>query len=137
MTGEKKALSRVTIGVYLEDGVPRRITSSDPCLQGATVVIVEDGATTHAVIAVADNDDDLAQRRPDALNRSRCEGIGIACEVAAERLRILGTTRFSDSTDYFREVAAFVSEFSAMALAAARSFEGDETVIREMLRLPK
>lgn len=137
MRKETKTFSGVTIGVYLEDGVPRRVASNDPSLQGVAVVIIEDDVTTHAVIATADTDGDLARRRPEALNRSRCEGIGIACEVGAERLRILGTTRFTDSNDYLREVAAFVAEFSDLALAAARSFEGEETVAREMLRLGK
>jgi hypothetical protein len=74
----------------------------------STVVVVDDGRPIKALLADRD-DGSLEQHAQAAADSTRCHGIGIACDVAGERLIELGRAHRNDPAAYVREVTDLLS----------------------------
>jgi hypothetical protein len=107
------------IGVHVEDGFVSRITSDDADVVGSTVVVVDDGCPIKALLADGD-DGTLEEHARAAADSTRCHGIGIACDIAADRMRELARTKFHDPKLYIGEIADLVDSLADMMAAALK-----------------
>ncbi len=113
--------SRSIIGIHFEDGVIQRITADGD----AVAVVIDDGRPTRAMPTVKD-DGETADAVPEALESTRCHGIGIACDVASERLAELSKTKFESSAEYVEEIAKLLDGLREMVVRSIRLDAGIE-----------
>jgi hypothetical protein len=107
------------IGVHLEGGYVQRITSNDPALDGATFVVYDDGNVQKALFS-CEADATLQVDAEAAVDSTRCHGIGMACDLAGERLLALGTKKFTDTREAVDDVVSVIEELREMIGAALR-----------------
>ncbi len=108
---------RRVLGVHIENGVVQKITSSNPDIEGTAVVIFDDGDIQRALFA--DHDDGtLADAAEQAIDSTRCHGIGMACDLAGERLLALGRKKFDGSKEAVEDVVSVIEELREMIGAA-------------------
>lgn len=81
------------IVVHMENGALQRISSDDPSLRDSCVVVVEDTTPDRVLMVEHDQEIDRDVLRL-AKERSACEGVSIACDLAGERLLKIAKTRY-------------------------------------------
>jgi hypothetical protein len=108
------------IGVHLEDGIVQGITTDSEWLAGATAVVIADGEPSKALVVADDDDQALSGAAPKALDATRCHGIGIACDLAGERLIKLGRTKFDDPKAFTSEIILVLEGLRDMLAASMR-----------------
>lgn len=111
---------RRLIGVHVEDGIVQRVTSDNVELANSTVVVYNDGKPARALFASMDDEGQLNTDAIAALNSARCHGIGIACDLAGEKLIELGRTKYTNPKEFISQVAGVLSVLSDMVGASMR-----------------
>jgi hypothetical protein len=107
------------IGIHIEHGVVQRVTSDDGSVIDATVVVIDHGTPTRALL-VGEDDGALEEHAQVAADATRCDGIGIACDLAGEQLIRLGRTHFETPKEFVAEVANILNQLSGMISASIR-----------------
>ena len=105
-----------TIGVYLEGGYVHRVSCDG---DEATVVIYDDGNVQKALFTT-EPDAALVGDAETAKESTRCQGIGIACDLAAERLRVLSMKQFDGTKEAIDDVVSVIEDLREMMVAALR-----------------
>ena len=102
----------MSIAIRFEDGVIKEVTSDSPGVEGTEVAILHDTETERIVRVAPAN---LTLVMIAARARTQCEGIGIACEIAGERILEISKTLYSepsrmidDLNDIVRELVGIV-----------------------------
>lgn len=116
--------SRSIIGVHIEDGVIQKITSNTP--NDAAVVVFDDDRPTRTLAIGQAADSELQDGAEIAVESTRCHGIGIACDVASERLAELSKTKFNSSAEYVEEIAKLLDGLREMVVRSIRLDVGIE-----------
>ena len=106
----------VNIAIRIEDGVVQEVTSDDPGAQGAKVAILLDHSAEQ-VVKVMPEDLSLVMR--DAMDRTTCQGIGIACDEAAARIKKMALADYSDPAAMVDDIEAVIAEFAECIRRAA------------------
>jgi hypothetical protein len=110
---------RRIIGVHVADGVVQRVTSDDNDMINSAVVVYDHGEPQKALFTVEDAGR-LFNDAQKALDLTRCDGIGIACDLAGEQLIRLGRTHFETPKEFVAEVANILNQLSGMISASIR-----------------
>ena len=102
----------MNIAIRIEDGIIKEVTSDHPAAEGADVAILNNDVAERVVRVVPEN---LSLVMIAAGARTQCEGIGIACEIAGERILDLSKTLHTDPVkmiddlnDIMRELVGIV-----------------------------
>ena len=113
----------MNIAIRIEDGVVQEVTSDDPDAQGARVAIVLDHCAERVVAIVPSMN--LAQLMRDAIDRTVCEGIGMACDETAARIKKIALSDYSDPAAMVDDIEALVAELAKLINRAALVAELD------------
>lgn len=116
---ELGAMMKSNIAIRVEHGMIQEVVSDDRALSGSRVAIVEgDKANRVVTIQPADALTDLMN---DAGDRTICEGIGIAAELAGERIMSISKRRYNDPRVMTRELTDVLTELVEMTRKALAS----------------
>jgi hypothetical protein len=97
----------VNIAIRIEDGIVQEVTSDDPDAHGAKVAIVQNDSAERVVKVVPE---DLSLLMVVASARTQCEGVGIACELAGERMLAISRQRYDDPVKMIDDVNGILVE---------------------------
>ncbi len=97
----------MNIAIRIEDGVVQEVTSDDPDAQGAKVAIVQNDSAERVVKVTPE---DLSLLMLVASARTQCEGVGIACELAGERMLAISRQRHDNPVQMIDDVNAILAE---------------------------
>ena len=106
----------MNIAIRIEDGVIKEVTSDHPAAEGADVAILNNDTAERLVTVRPEN---LTAVMLAANARNQCEGIGIACEIAGERILDLSKTLYSDPAKMIDDINQVVQVFVANVGKAA------------------
>lgn len=85
----------MTIVAHIENGSLQRVSSDDPDLMHSHVVVVEDQIPDRILkVEHSPLDEHIIRMAQD---RTACEGMSIACDLAAEQLLRLSKTRYTST----------------------------------------
>ncbi len=109
----------MNIAIHIEDGVIQQVTSDDPSLQGARVAVVQADIAERIVEVTYEAKLDALIRA--GTDRTMCHAIGMACELAGERLMAMGQTAHDDPVQMIDDMNELVQQLAdAVARAVAK-----------------
>ena len=103
------------LAICIEHGVVQEVVSDNECLEGASVAIVEDRKPGRVVKVVSGSLDDTMR---EARARTVCEGLGIAADIASERMLALSKRRYDDPRQVVNDLADIVDELAEICKRA-------------------
>lgn len=106
----------MNIAIRIKDGVVQQVTSDEPALQGVRVAVVERDIAERIVEVTYE--EQLSALLRAGTDRTICHAVGMACDVAAERMAHLATTQYDDPVRMVDDLNDLIQQLSSAVARA-------------------
>lgn len=111
----------MNIAIRIENGVVQQVTSDEPSLQGVRVAVVQKD-TAERVVEIT-YEEKLAALIRAGTDRTICHAVGMACDVAVERLLLIAQTPYDDPVRMVDDLNELMQQLSNSVARAVNALD--------------